>query len=65
MSDEIPNDNQIIELTEQEIDVLAGGKENAQYIAKQLSLVPNDLTQSVSQSVDKIFSAIPLLGLNL
>ncbi len=65
MSDEIPNDNQIIELTEQEIDALAGGKEDAPYVAKQLSLVPNDLAQSVSQSVDKIFSAIPLLGLNL
>ncbi|MCP6762140.1 MAG: hypothetical protein NHB32_26095 [Fischerella sp. CENA71] len=65
MSDEIPKGDQIIELTEQEIDALAGGKENAQYVAKQLSLVPNDLTQSVSQSVDKIFSAIPLLGLNL
>lgn len=65
MLDEIPNDNQIIELTEQEIDALAGGKEDAQYVAKQLSLVPNDLAQSVSQSVDKIFSAIPLLGLNL
>ncbi|MGJ5673972.1 MAG: hypothetical protein ACR9NN_10235 [Nostochopsis sp.] len=65
MSEEIDKNNQYIELTEQEIDALAGGKENAQYLAKQLSLVPNDLTQSVSQSVDKIFSAIPLLGLNL
>jgi hypothetical protein len=65
MSDEIPNDNQIMELTEQEIDAIAGGKENAHYVANQLSLVPDDLTKSVSQSVDKIFSAIPLLGLNL
>ncbi|WP_315787725.1 hypothetical protein [Fischerella sp. JS2] len=65
MSDEIFNDNQIIELTEQEINTLAGGIENTQYVAKQLSLVPDDLTQSVSQSVDKIFSAIPLLGLDL
>jgi phage tail tape-measure protein len=65
MSDEMSNDNQIIELTEQEINTLAGGIENTQYVAKQLSLVPDDLTKSVSQSVDKIFSAIPLLGLNL
>ncbi|NWF59465.1 MAG: hypothetical protein HXY43_09210 [Fischerella sp.] len=64
MSDELPTNNQAIELTEQEIDALAGGKENAQYVANQLSLVPDDLTQSVSQSVDKIFSAIPLIGLN-
>jgi hypothetical protein len=64
MSDKICNEHQIMELTEQEIDAIAGGKENVHYIANQLSLVPDDLTQSVSQSVDKIFSAIPLLGLN-
>ncbi|MBD2434997.1 MULTISPECIES: hypothetical protein [Fischerella] len=64
MSDEIPNDNQSVELTEQEIDAIAAGKDNVHYVANQLSLVPDDLTQSVSQSVDKIFSAIPLIGLN-
>ncbi|MCX7594725.1 MAG: hypothetical protein N2235_13365 [Fischerella sp.] len=64
MSDELPINNQAIELTEQEIDAVAAGKENTEYIANQLSLVPDNLTQSVSQSVDKIFSAISLIGLN-
>lgn len=65
MSDEIPKEYQTIELTEQEIDAIAGGNQNDQYITNQLNLVPGDVAQSVYQSVDKIFFAIPLIGLNI
>ncbi|BAZ65528.1 MAG: hypothetical protein KME28_13255 [Pelatocladus maniniholoensis HA4357-MV3] len=64
MPDETHKNDQLIELNEQELDAMAGGNKNVDYVAHQLNLVPDNLTQSVSQSVDKIFSAISLIGLN-